>query len=396
MIVHDRYPDSRVAREAREAVAAGFDVDVIAMRAPGEAARETLDGVDVRRLPVDRGRSTGALSVAREYVGFTALATLHAALLDGRRRYELVQVHNPPDFLMLAALLPKLRGAGVILDVHDLAPDVFGVRFAGRSWSGAADAVLRRIEVLAARAAAQVITVHEPYRDELVRRGVPQEKLDVVMNSVDERLLDGLPAPTGGAGHDAFRIVYHGAITPSYGLETVVDAVALVARELPRCRLEIYGHGDSTSAVELRAHERRIGERVHVSGFLPQREVLTRIAGAAVGVIPNRSNRLNRFALSTKLFEYVLLGIPVVSADLPTIRAHFSRDELLYVRPEDPHELAAALLRVAADPAGAAERAPAARARYEQYRWERNAARYRDALVRAGTRRRPFALAGTA
>jgi glycosyltransferase involved in cell wall biosynthesis len=116
--------------------------------------------------------------------------------------------------------------------------------------------------------------------------------------------------------------------------------------------------------------------------YLPQAEVLRRAHGARVGVIPNLPSRLNRFALSTKLFEYVALGIPVVSAGLPTIREHFSDEEVLFFEPGDPAALAEALRQVARDPAAAAARAEAARSRYAEYRWPVHARRYLDVLER--------------
>ena len=59
-----------------------------------------------------------------------------------RRRYAIVQVHNPPDFLLLAALGPRLLGARMILDVHDLAPDMFNMRFGGRRGAATAEWIL--------------------------------------------------------------------------------------------------------------------------------------------------------------------------------------------------------------------------------------------------------------
>ena len=70
--------------------------------------------------------------VAREYLGFTFLASFRAALLAVDRRYDVVHVNNPPDFLIVSAFVPKLLGARVIFDVHDLAPDMFAMRFGRR------------------------------------------------------------------------------------------------------------------------------------------------------------------------------------------------------------------------------------------------------------------------
>jgi glycosyltransferase involved in cell wall biosynthesis len=115
------------------------------------------------------------------------------------------------------------------------------------------------------------------------------------------------------------------------------------------------------------------------------------VRSADVGVIPNLPSQLNRFALSSKLFEYVALGVPVVSADLPTIREHFDDEEIRYFRAGDPDALAEALFDVASDSTAARARAERALKRYEAYRWPPNAARYAELLSRiapqAGTRR---------
>lgn len=386
MIVHSSYPDVRVAREATVALEHGYEVDIIALRGHGEPRFEEQDGMRVYRLPITHHRGARARSVAREYIGFTILASLCVARLDLQRRYKLVQVHNPPDFLIIAAALPKLLGATVIFDIHDLSPDMFAARFDGWRGAQAADRVLRATEKRAAKAADAVVTVHDPYRRELVSRGVPPHKITVVMNSLDERLL---PPLDQGVTPGKFRIVYHGTLTPHYGVELLIEAVARVVDELPEPELAIYGDGDSAPSIRARAAELRLSDRLVLSGrFLPQAQTLAEVRSATVGVIPNLPTRLNKFALSTKLFEYVALGVPVVCADLPTLREHFSSDEVLFFRAGDPGALAAALCEVARHPAAAAARATAALRRYDEYRWPLNAARY-AAVLNGYDRRSP-------
>jgi len=382
MIVHSAYPhDVRVAREARVALDAGYDVDIIALRNPGEARREIVDGARVYRLPLSHRRGVGVVGILREYLGYTVLASMRSAALAFRRRYDVVHVHNPPDFLIIAALLPRLLGARVILDIHDLSPDMFAMRFEGRRGAALADRALRAIEGWATRLADFVITVHEPYRRELVARDVPYAKTAVVMNSLDERLL---PATEEAATGEGFRVVYHGTITPPYGVQLIVEAAARVLDEIDSLRVELYGEGDSLPGIRERAQALGIADRVHVTGrYQPQTEVLKRVRGASVGVIPNLPTRLNRFALSSKLFEYVALGIPVVCADLPTIREHFSDEEVLFFAAGDPASLAAALLSVAADEDAAAERARNALDRYRRdYSWAASGRKYGDVLER--------------
>ena len=380
MVVHSAFPaDPRVAREARAAVAAGFVVDVVATRAPGEPAREDVGGATVYRLPVSHVRGGGAFRMLIEYVGFTVLATVRVATRAIRQRYDVVQVHNPPDFLIVAALVPKLLGARVVLDLHDLSTDMFSMRFGASRLTAVAERVLRRIERFAFRISDLVITVHEPYRDELRRRGVPLDKSIVVLNSVDEALL---PADEPRPTRPPFRVVYHGTVTPHYGLDLLLEAFALISGDVPDATLQIYGEGDAVPELAAKAAALGVADKVELTGVaLAHAEVLKRVQGASVGVVPNLPTRLNRFALSTKLFEYVVLGIPVVAADLPTIRSHFDEHEIECFRAGDAQSLADALRRVADDPDAASLRARSARGRYEAaYAWKGQSAIYTNAL----------------
>jgi glycosyltransferase involved in cell wall biosynthesis len=374
MVVHSPYPvgEPRVAREAAAAIDAGYEVEVVAMQRPGEPTHEVVDGALVIRLPVDHVRGAGVSRVVLEYLFFTALATGVVAKRSLTRRYDIVHVHNPPDFLIVAAVIPRVLGSRVIFDIHDPSPEMFAMRFPGRAGTGAS-LILRQLERAATAFADAVITVHHPYLRELVARGTPAHKVTVVLNSIDERLL---PAARPRM-HAALRIVYHGTVTPAYGVELLVDACARLVRHGVDLQLEITGAGDSIPDLRRRVASLGLSDCVVIEDkYLPHRAVLERVNGASVGVIPNLPTSLNRFALSSKLFEYVALGIPVVAASLPTIREYFSDDELQFFEPGNPASLAAALLAVTHDPSRAEMQARQARTRYEAYRWEVSAREY--------------------
>jgi glycosyltransferase involved in cell wall biosynthesis len=358
----------------RAATAAGYAVDVVAISGEREPSTELVEGATVVRLPWTHRRGAGVYRLLWEYLGFTAAASVRVALRMLRRRYDIIQIHNPPDFLALAAVVPWLLGARVIVDIHDLSGDMFAMRFGNRRGAEFLDRLLRVIERSATRFADVVITVHEPYRRELASRGVPPAKIQVVMNTVDERLL---PDDELQPDDRSFRVVYHGSLTPHYGVQLIVEAAAELAHEIDDIRVEIYGEGDLLPDLEARALELGIVDCLMIGGRLPQEEVLKRVRAATVGVVPNLPWRLNQFALSGKLFEYVVLGVPAVCADLPTLREHFSDDEVLFFRPGDARSLAAALRLVFTDRAAASARAAAARTRYErEYKWAANQRRY--------------------
>ena len=386
MLLHDYYPEeTRVVSEARAANAAGFDVTVVALRGEGEKADEVLEGVRVIRLPVRHEHGGARLSLLVEYLRFTALSAREALRLARRGRHDIVHVHNPPDFLVVAAFVPRLLGAKVVLDFHDLTPDMFMMRFGNRD-GGVIDRSLQLVERWAARASDAALTVHEPYRQVLDAHGVPASKVSVVMNSLDESVL-----PSGGRRSDgaSFRVVHHGTATPHYGVELIVEAVALARADIPTLRLDIYGAGDALPEVAARVRAHGLQDIVDVvPRFLPQDEVLRLIHGASVGVAANRATRLNQYALPTKLLEYVAMEIPAIAPDLPTIREHFSDDEVGFFAPDDAESLARALVGVASDPESASRRAASALQRYEAYRWPRSARVYTDLIWDLAQKRR--------
>ena len=400
MVVHYAYPrDPRVSREARAAREAGYDVDVVCARDPGETRTEVVDGVFVIRLGVTKSNERGGLlSTLAEYVSFALRATLSLALRSVRKpRYDIVHVHAPPDFLVAAALVPKLLGSRVVLDVHDMSPLMFRERFAERRGAGLATRCLELVERAACRLADAVVTVHEPYVRELARQGVPPDKVTVVMNSPNDRLIESARAGSARrADSETFVIAYHGTITPWYGVPLVVQALAAAGDSLGDWHGLILGDGDALAEVRALADDLRVSDRLDLPGrFLPIEEALSLVAGADCGVIPNLPSALNRLTLSTKLLEYVALRVPVVVAGMPTFAEHFDDDEVTFFEPGDPGSLADALAWVAANPDGARAKADRALARFQAYSWTENRDRYLRLLDRlAGRPGRPLAVAG--
>jgi glycosyltransferase involved in cell wall biosynthesis len=377
MVVHASYPrDTRVRRQADAAFDGGHPVDVICLRDPGEAKSEVIRGVHVRRLPIRHVPGATPWRMVFEYLLFTAAATLVLAPSTFRRRYQVIHVNNPPDFLIIAGLLPRLSGSRLILDVHDLSSHMFQSRFKGRKGRIVGRA-LDLIERWAARLAQVVLTVHEPYRRELLANGVPAEKVVVMMNVADQVLLSAVEPHERRSGSNEFIVAYSGTVTPWYGVELIVDALGQLAPKLPKVRGLILGGGDALDAVRTRTADRGLGDRVTFTGWLPAAEALGQMSQASCGVIPNLPTELNRFALSTKLFEYIGIGIPVVVANLETLRSHFDDTEVTFFTAGDAGSLADALEWVATHPDEAIAKTRRARERVaSQYSWPMNRERY--------------------
>jgi glycosyltransferase involved in cell wall biosynthesis len=376
MVVHAYYPlmETRVEREAGMLTERGYEVDVICLRLPDEAAHEVVDGVNVYRASVSRGRERGIGSQLLEYVRFFLAATVMLVRLYARRRYDVVQVHNLPDFLVFCALVPKLLGARVILDIHDVMPEFLAAR-TGRSM----DSPLVRLTAIQERVSAafadHVVTVTETWRAALAERGVPYSKSSVVMNLADPRFFRpcGPTEPDGGP----LRLLYHGTLTPRYGLDVALRALAQLRRESPPVHLLIHGQGDDLGRLSDLVDELGLGETVRIeTDVLPVEALGHLVCEADVGLVPYRRDVFTDGILPTKLMEYLAAERPVIAARTPAITAHITDAMVEFFTPEDPADLARALRRLRDDPARRAELAREARAFGERFGWAAQAESY--------------------
>lgn len=368
MVVYAEYPlgETRVQREAEALVDAGYHVDVICLRGPGEAAREQVHGIEVHRLPLGLEKR----SVARQFLGylrFGALAAARLNALDHRGPYTTIQVHNLPDFLVFSAVVPKLRGAPVILDLHDLMPEFFAGRFGAGRHRLAAWAV-RAQERAACRFADHVITVSEHWRDALIDRGVPAARCSVVMNVADERVFAGRRATPAADG--SFRVVYHGTVTRRYGLDLAVRAVALVRDRVPGLKLTILGRGDAMGElVELR---RDLGVEAQVElrdELLPIEEIPAYLDGAHAGIVPYRDDVFTDGLLPTKLMEYALYGLPCIAARTTAIERCFRDTMVQLFTPGDVEDLARCIVELHERPLRREELAAGGEIFTQRYNW---------------------------
>jgi glycosyltransferase involved in cell wall biosynthesis len=370
MVVHSEYPvgEPRVRRQAEAAADAGWDVVVLALATPGAADVETNDGVTVIRTSVHRLRAMTMGGLLSEYGRFFA-ATFRHCLRS--RRYDVIVVANPPDFLVLAPIGQRLRGSRVVLDVHDLMTDLFAVRL-GVGHSHPKYVLLRAIERFCLGWSDRVMTVHRPYAAEITARTRGKVTPVVVMNSADDRLYPRREATPSGS----CLFLYHGSLMERYGVVDLVCAFLAARRTTDGLRLALAGDGDAREMLVREARRHDLGDALWLSdGMLPASQIRSLLARAHVGVIPNQPNELNRYALSTKLFEYVATGVPVVCAGLPTLRAHFDDDELLFYEPGDTADLTERLVWAATHPVEMQDRAARASARYDaEYSWSRHKA----------------------
>ena len=225
MIAYTNYViDARVRREAETLASQGYDVRCLTTRNGSASKTFNLEGVEVRELSVARYRGKSFLAYIGSYVSFLVVASAACARLLFEERLDVVHVHNLPDFLVFAGLLPRLRGSKVVLDVHDSVPETFATKFSGRSWLMKALCLEERVSALVAH---RVICVNHPQREALVARGIPCTKTFVSMNVPDPRIFGSSSiGRRQGDVASGFNLVYHGTMAERLGVDLLIRAVA--------------------------------------------------------------------------------------------------------------------------------------------------------------------------
>ena len=383
MVVHAYYPlgETRVEREAQALVASDYQVDVICLRDEGEASVEVVDGNTVHRLPVRRSKRKGILIQLFEYLTFFALVFFKLTHLHWQHRYQIVQVHNLPDFLIFAALVPKLTGAKLLLDLHDLMPEFYACRFETDLTSLPVRLVIWQ-EQLSCRFADHVITVSEHWRQALIARGVPADKCSVVMNVADEHVFqwsDEFVSRKRDNGR--FRLIYHGTIVQRYGLDLAIEAVDQVKDDIPGIELVILGKGDYVATLTQMVQERELTQQVTIYDELrPVQELPALIRQADLAVVPYRDDTFTDGLLPTKLMEYAALGLPAIAARTTAIEAYFANTMVAFFEPNDAQSLARCLSDLYNSPEQLTTLSLGSKKFNERYSWHKVSAEYKSVI----------------
>jgi glycosyltransferase involved in cell wall biosynthesis len=390
MIAFTDYPaDTRVRREAEALVARGHRVDVVCSWTPQLGDRRCLDGV--RIYPTGRLEERSQLGplgyVARD-VGFLLRAAAAALRLQRRNRYDLVQVHTMPDYLIAAAALPKLMGARILLDMHDLVPELYEAKF-GVDESNPVVKLTKLVERCCLGFADHALAVHQAHLDALLRHGNPAKKFDIIMNVPDPRFFTR--RSDSRLASDRFVLLYHGTIARRHGLESAVRAVEIARQTYDDIQLQIVGDGDDVERLSSLVDDLDMGDAVEIRrGRLPIEQLGPILDGASAGIVPLVDSAFTRNMLPVKLLEYVALGIPVISSSLPNIRAYFDETMVLFFRSGDEEDLASKILQLRADPGLRNRLVVRADTFLEEHSWEREGERYCDVVESLTNAREPF------
>ncbi len=372
------YPqDPRVFKEVRALQEVGFSATVLCLRGSGEPLVEELDGVAIHRMDLERTRESNRKRLA-VYSRFLLWAGRGLWRLHREARLAAVQVNTLPDFLVFCAIPVKLRGVPVVLDLHEVLPELFESEYRGRL-KPVFLRLLKLTERASVRVADRVICPGPPYLETYRSRRLPIHKFSLVYNTPDEDVITRTEVH-----RDRSLMVAHGSIIERYGFELLIEALPEIIRNCPDVKLEIIGDGENLERVKRLANERGVSQHVDFLGRIPFETVASRLQRAAVGLVTTVSNDFTNRILPNKIYELVALGVPVVSSRIEGLHAQFDSHSIRYFDAGDKTGLAHAATSVLQSPEDGLRLVENATRVYDEIRWSRNKRTYQKVFVELG------------
>jgi len=372
--------DFRVRRYAEMLADGKSQVDVIALRGKDQEEFGTLNGVNIYRIQGRDYSEKGPVNYLLNYFRFMFFGMIRLGRLHARRRYDIVHVHNVPDFLVFMAIRPRLSGAKVILDIHDIVPEFFCQKFR-KTMDSAFARLLRVLEWLSVRFADHVIVANDIWRDKLILRdGLSPERCTTIMNypPLEFYRNNGGPKADG-----VFRLIYPGTLSYQHGVDILIRAMSLVVKKGRNIQLHIYGHKDASmfkKVLEDLVREHDLADIVFFHEPVPPEQLSPMIASFDLGVVPKRGGIFAGEAFSTKVFDFMAAGIPVIASKTKIDEYYFDDSLIKFFTPEDAGDLARCIAELYANPGQRAVMVANGKKYIQENHWEAKKPLYTDIL----------------
>ncbi len=274
--------------------------------------REVMDGIPVLRVPLYPSHDTSAIRRIANYATFAlSAASIGAAAV---KTADVMYVYHPPATVALPALMIRgLRRIPFVYDVQDLWPDTLSATgmVNNKSLIGLVDRWCRMVY----RAASKIVVLSPGFKDVLVHRSIPEEKIEVIYNWCDEGQFpkapknESLAKELGFSGR--FNVLFAGTMGKAQALEAVLDAAGRIGGRIPEVRFVFVGGGVDADRLKRIAQERRLNNVL----FLPRRPVseIGEILNLAdVLLVHLKDDPLFRITIPSKIQACLAVGRPIL------------------------------------------------------------------------------------
>ncbi|HLV30664.1 MAG TPA: glycosyltransferase family 4 protein [Chitinispirillaceae bacterium] len=334
--------DNRVRRYAETLVKRGDSVDAIVLRQDGANEFQNVAGVNVYKIQHRNINEHLKIEYLLKLLLFLIKSFYHITRLHLKNKYDLIHVHSVPDFEVFAALVIKLTGAKIILDIHDIVPELFASKFNAKK-----DSLLFRMLLIAEKLSIafsdHVIVANHIWYERLIQRSVKERKCTVVMNYPDTEMFRRT-GKRNKKSENKFVMLYPGTLSIHQGLETAINAVELVKDKIPEIEFRIYGKGTDEEYFCDLVKNKGLQNRIYFNPIVPIEKLPEIICSADIGIEPKKKHSFGNEAFSTKILEFMAMGIPVIASDTMVHKHYFNEKMVKFFESENAIDLAEKIL----------------------------------------------------
>lgn len=382
MVVHqDYFTDARVRRYVESLAVDGARVDVICVPAEDSVNKPAGKNITIINIPLGR-KTQSRFGYMGEYLLAFFFYFMKLSWLHLKNRYDVIHVHNMPDFLVFAALIPKIMGTPILLDVHDIMPEFYVSKF-----DQGKDSLIVRIlafqEKISTSFASRVITVCQGAANLLQKRGLKPEKITLIYNTPGTTIFDRSKyREIQSAPREYFTLIFPGTHAPRYGLDIPIRALPALIPQIANIRLQIVGSQvEYTRELAALAREIGVAEFVEFIPTVPLDEIPTLLTKANVGIYPAIKEPYMDIAVPEKVFEYALMGLPIIATRLQITEELFSNKAVLFFESGQVNQFAECVLSLHRNPRlGDLMAAQAEREYMQRFSWENGKKEYYNLL----------------
>jgi glycosyltransferase involved in cell wall biosynthesis len=337
--------DNRVMRYAETLAKRGDQVDVISLHMSGLQEAGIRNGVRVLHVQERTVNERNQIAYLIRVCLFFLRAMIRVSINHIRKPYQLVHVHSVPDFLVFTAWLPRLMGAKIILDIHDLLPEFYGSKF----HCGKDSPIFKLmvwIEKVSCVFAHHVILPNHIWLERVRSRSVSPTKSTVILNYPDPSIFYRRGR---FRSDDRFIMMYPGTLGTHQGLNVAIRAFAKVREIIPQADFHIYGTGKAMETLIKLMNDLGMEDRVVFYPFRPIWEIAKVMENADLALVPKRNDSFGNEAFSTKTLEFMALGVPLLISDTAVDLYYFNDRIVTFARSGDESDLAAKMVRLCRD-----------------------------------------------
>jgi len=322
-------------------------------------------------------RRFGKLWNVFEYFLFFSYSFMYFTLFYFIRRWEVIHVHNMPDFLVFSAVVPKLFGSKIILDMHDPMPELYMSKY--HSYENSLMVRwLKWLEGLSLKFADQVIIANEEFKKIfLSRHKIDQNKISVILNCPDPKIFSKDQRPKT---NDHFTLLYMGTVEERFGLDIAVEAMRELIKEIPNIRFiiipKLEEEGEYLKNLKLKIKNAKLNIYIQFLSPLPLEKVADQIRKADVGIVLAKNGVFTESIFPVKLLEFIQMKIPVIATRTKALSKFFDDKSLYFLPHNTSKDFSGALLALYKNPSLRRSLVKNASKYLEKHKWEKEKQKY--------------------